>query len=279
MSVQSLMPLRISARQRDMLGYMGLPMHGWQANTDTDTKTDAQPPISTKERVAQTAPQALLVDTMDPAVRRMRLGAVRREVANFSEEEAKTPRNAAQGAIENVVFNPTISAQPRLWTLQGELTDRAGVQALLLVCESSAEADDFPLDETALALLRNILQALAWPVAQVVLTALPNTETLETVETTEALGPAHWQAHVATWQPAAVLLLGRSACRQVLNVPQDVGLGSLREQNFTLAGKLVRASYPLSYLLRNPSAKSKAWHDWLALKWACADGGELGAKV
>ena len=198
---------------------------------------------------------------------------------DISEEEAKTPKNAAQGAIENIVPGPAFSAQPRLWTLQGQLTDRAGAQALLLVCESSVEADHFPLDETALALLHNILQALAWPVAQVVLAALPSAETVAAPQAIDTHGAAHWQAYLVTWQPAAVLLLGRSACRQVLDVNQELGLSSLREQNFTLAGKLVRASYPLSYLLRNPSAKSKAWHDWLALKWACADGVESEIKI
>ncbi|MFI0547116.1 MAG: hypothetical protein ACH34Y_09415 [Brachymonas sp.] len=260
-------PLRINARQRDMLSHMGLPMLGWPAA--------AEPPAAlTPSRSAQpSAAPALLVDTMDPAVRRMRLGAVRREVGNFSEEEVETPRNAAQVAIENVVPCQALGDQPRLWTLQGELTDRVGVQALLLVCEPSADANHFPLDEDALVLLRNMLQALAWPVVQVVLAELPSTEALEAAQAIGTHGAAaHWLACLETWQPAAVLLLGRSACRQVLDVTQDVGLSRLREQNFTLAGRLVRASYPLSYLLRNPSAKSKAWHDWLALKWAWADG-------
>ena len=56
---ESAAPLRLDARQRDILAYMGLPMQGW--------------PIASLDAQTPAARQGLVVDTMDPAVRSLRL--------------------------------------------------------------------------------------------------------------------------------------------------------------------------------------------------------------
>lgn len=270
------MSLALSARQRDMLACMGLPMQGWPVQTKESQNTAAPKPAVANQVETEAA---LLVDTMNPAVRSMRLGMVKSGGATAlpPEKAAATPAaitpaisakngvDAASAAIENTAEAPTMPpASPVLWSVTGERAAQMGAQGYLLVCESPIGTDDFPYTGEALALLQNILQALALAPAQLFVSALP-------ASSDSSFSSAQWQQQIAAWQPGGVLLLGRSVCRQVLAASvASTGLSALREQALQIAGIPARVSYPLDYLLRTPQAKAKAWQDWLALTWDAA---------
>jgi uracil-DNA glycosylase family 4 len=59
--------------------------------------------------------------------------------------------------------------------------------------------------------------------------------------------------------PRLILALGRTAAEALLGV--DEPLGRLRGQVHEHAGSRIVVSFPLAYLLRNPSEKAKAWAD------------------
>ncbi len=278
------MSLQISARQRDMLAAMGLPMHGWLALRE----------VAVPSLTPGAAPAALLVNTMDPAVRGMPLGAIKREAVAGRDAAADLPLKldengvaASQAAIKvdaSVGRSADASAParspaspqarsfaPTLWSWAGQRAEQAGASAILLLLEgeggsaSQVDAPSFPLQGESQELLGNILQALAWPQQQIFIASV-SPDLLADPSLAQA-----WQAQIQAWQPGAVLLLGRKACQQVLVLPVDVqtgGLSALREQAFMVAQRPARVSYPLGYLLRNPQAKAKAWQDWLGLTWA-----------
>jgi len=60
-------------------------------------------------------------------------------------------------------------------------------------------------------------------------------------------------------RPRLILALGRAAAEILLEV--DEPLGRLRGKVHERAGVRVVVSFPLAYLLRNPSEKAKAWVD------------------
>lgn len=87
--------------------------------------------------------------------------------------------------------------------------------------------------------------------------------------TTRAGRACHFALSAATRQqldavlervrPRMILALGRAAAEVLLDV--DEPLGRLRGQVHRRAGVRVVVSFPLAYLLRNPSEKAKAWAD------------------
>lgn len=275
------MSLLLSARQRDMLSFMGLPMQGWPLEDQTPTTPaiagEAAP--SAMADLGQSAPR-LLVDTMDPAVRKLSLralkagggadGAVDGAVDGADAIAASVP--AISPELDQPKTEVALSPQdassvvwpPALWSLDGQcLTQLHGAQVLLL-CEAEHGGADFPLDAEASALLRNILQALDWPVEHWAIAAVHGQAAQD-----EAQLQARWLAQLRQWQPQALLLLGRYVCQHVLpGQAQAQGLNAMRGQTHYLAGLPARVSYPLRYLLRNPQAKAKAWQDWLQLRWA-----------
>lgn len=260
--------LRLDARQRDMLAYMGLPMQGWPIA-----------PIAPTGAQAPAAGQGLVVDTMNPAVRSLRLADLKKTdtAASLSLEKVsmKTPNsgaNIAWAASEKIVniseeqataASTAVAAAAdtlQLWSLDGvqQVAMPALGQKLLLLLECSTEQTGFPLAADALLLLRHILAALQCQPDGVVLCALPQ----------QGIQPAPWLAQIAVWQPALVLVLGRNASRAVLGAQLQSGsLSALRGQLFDIAGVATKVSYPLDYLLRKPQAKAGAWQDWLAVKW------------
>lgn len=261
--------LRLDARQRGILAYMGLPMQGWPV-AEAVADVQAQLPA---------AAQALVVDTMNPAVRSLRLADLKK--ADFpaalpiEKISIKTPNsgvNPAWAASEKIVnadaepgsvTSATVAPLPlQLWSLEGVEQTAAPelAQKLLLLLECATEPTGFPLSADALLLLRHILAALQCAPDSVVLCALPQHEA----------SPVSWQAQIAAWQPALALVLGRNASRAVLGAQLQLQAGSLsawRGQMFDVAGVAVRVSYPLDYLLRKPQAKAGAWQDWLTAKW------------
>ena len=76
-------------------------------------------------------------------------------------------------------------------------------------------------------------------------------------------------------RPRLILALGRAAAESLLDV--DEPLGRLRGKLHQRAGVRVVVSFPLAYLLRNPSEKAKAWAD-LCLAVRSLEG-EAGASV
>ena len=262
---ESAAPLRLDARQRDILAYMGLPMQGW--------------PIASLDAQTPAARQGLVVDTMDPAVRSLRLIDLKKgddsSVLPIEKIGEKTPNSSVNFAWEapekraksTVEASLTSAAavqagQLRLWSLDGveQTAKPEGAGKLLLLLEYSAAQSDFPLSPDALLLLRHILAALQWPPENLSLCALRQ----------EQAQPASWSAQLAASQPALVLVLGRNASRAVLGEQLQLQTGSLsswRGQKFDIAGIAARVSYPLDYLLRKPQAKAGAWQDWLTAKW------------
>ncbi len=249
------MSLALDTRQRDMLAFMGLPMQGW--------------PVA-KPIPAAAADTALLLDTMNPAVRSRRLG----DFKNADKEEKisiKMPESGvkpAWAAPKNEVKTTTADSLS-LWSLQGTAISSAdAAQKLLLLLECDAGQTDFPLATDALALLHNILAAAQWPTQAVVLGAIPPAS----AQPHSAASAPPWLADIAqlapTQQPALLLALGRNASRALLGEAAAPGsLSALRGQVFQVAGMAARVSYPLDYLLRKPEAKAGAWQDWLAAKW------------
>ena len=262
---ESAAPLRLDARQRDILAYIGLPMQGW--------------PIASLDAQTPAARQGLVVDTMDPAVRSLRLIDLKKgddsSVLPIEKIGEKTPNSSVNSAwaapekrAKSTVEASLTSAaavqagQLRLWSLDGveQTAKPEGAGKLLLLLEYSAAQSDFPLSPDALLLLRHILAALQWPPENLSLCALRQ----------EQAQPASWSAQLAAWQPALVLVLGRNASRAVLGEQLQLQTGSLsswRGQKFDIAGIAARVSYPLDYLLRKPQAKAGAWQDWLTAKW------------
>ena len=262
---ESAAPLRLDARQRDILAYMGLPMQGW--------------PIASLDAQTPAARQGLVVDTMDPAVRSLRLIDLKKgddsSVLPIEKIGEKTPNSSVNSAwaapekrAKSTVEASLTSAaavqagQLRLWSLDGveQTAKPEGAGKLLLLLEYSAAQSDFPLSPDALLLLRHILAALQWPPENLSLCALPQ----------DQAQPASWSAQLAASQPALVLVLGRNASRAVLGEQLQLQTGSLsswRGQKFDIAGIAARVSYPLDYLLRKPQAKAGAWQDWLTAKW------------
>ena len=262
---ESAAPLRLDARQRDILAYMGLPMQGW--------------PIASLDAQTPAARQGLVVDTMDPAVRSLRLIDLKKgddsSVLPIEKIGEKTPNSSVNFAWEapekraksTVEASLTSAAavqagQLRLWSLDGveQTAKPEGAGKLLLLLEYSAAQSDFPLSPDALLLLRHILAALQWPPENLSLCALPQ----------DQAQPASWSAQFAASQPALVRVLGRNASRAVLGEQLQLQTGSLsswRGQKFDIAGIAARVSYPLDYLLRKPQAKAGAWQDWLTAKW------------
>ncbi len=83
----------------------------------------------------------------------------------------------------------------------------------------------------------------------------------------------YWQRQIEVVQPKVILALGRFAAQAVLG--DTAPLGRLRDQVHRYRDIPVIVSYALGYLLRNPSAKGKAWADlcllmqtWHALQTA-----------
>lgn len=85
---ESAAPLRLDARQRDILAYMGLPMQGW--------------PIASLDAQTPAARQGLVVDTMDPAVRSLRLVDLKKgddsSVLPIEKIGEKTPNSSVNSA-------------------------------------------------------------------------------------------------------------------------------------------------------------------------------------
>lgn len=263
--------LCLNARQLDILAYMGLPMHGWPI-----ARLPAQFP-------AALAAQNLLVDTMSPAVRSLRLGDLKNAVSmpassadagviNIALKKQDFVEKPAQEAHKKIakIQARDVPEQPpavatnalQLWSLDGleQTAAASAARKILLLLESGANQSLFPLAADALALLRNILGALQWSPDQFVLCALPCANM--------QLQPADCLPQIALWQPALALVLGRNASRAALGVQlQTASLSALRGQTFDMASVAARVSYPLEYLLRKPDAKASAWQDWLALKW------------
>jgi uracil-DNA glycosylase family 4 len=76
-------------------------------------------------------------------------------------------------------------------------------------------------------------------------------------------------------RPRLIVALGRAAAEVLLDV--DEPLGRLRGKVHQRAGVRVVVSFPLAYLLRNPSEKAKAWAD-LCLAVRSLEG-DAGASV
>ena len=189
---ESAAPLRLDARQRDILAYMGLPMQGW--------------PIASLDAQTPAARQGLVVDTMDPAVRSLRLVDLKKgddssvlTIDKIGEKTPNSPVNSAWAAPEKrakstVEASLTSAAavqagQLRLWSLDGveQTAKPEGAGKLLLLLEYSAAQSDFPLSPDALLLLRHILAALQWPPENLSLCALRQ----------EQAQPASWSAQLA----------------------------------------------------------------------------------
>ena len=152
---ESAAPLRLDARQRDILAYMGLPMQGW--------------PIASLEAQTPAARQGLVVDTMDPAVRSLRLIDLKKgddsSVLPIEKIGEKTPNSSVNSAwaapekrAKSTVEASLTSAaavqagQLRLWSLDGveQTAKPEGAGKLLLLLEYSAAQSDFPLSPDAL---------------------------------------------------------------------------------------------------------------------------------
>ena len=272
------MSLALSARHRDMLACMGLPMQGWLVAEATAAPT--------------TAPaQTLVVDTMNPAIRSLRLADLKNsekitaESAFYAEKPALVaPKNIAnqaeqspsrQGdvsvldtvahvAADAVVVADTPVLERWSWQQRSLLAPTAPLASAvpMLLIERSNAKPGFPLGADEQALLANILSALGQTDQDLLLAVLP-----PTAADTKAV-----QAQLQAWQPAWLMLLGRQASRAALGEQtqtqsQAGSLSALRGQPFQLAGIAAWVSYPLGYLLRKPEAKAGAWQDWLAAQW------------
>ncbi|MFY7863320.1 uracil-DNA glycosylase [Roseateles sp.] len=67
------------------------------------------------------------------------------------------------------------------------------------------------------------------------------------------------QRQIELLQPRVILALGRMAVQSLLHTQE--ALGRLRGQVHRYQGIPVIVSFPLSYLLRNPAEKARAWED------------------
>ena len=272
------MSLALSARHRDMLACMGLPMQGWL--------------VAEAAAAPTTAPaQTLVVDTMNPAIRSLRLADLKNsekitaESAVYAEKPACiAPENIAhqagqsssrQGdasalaiiahaAADAVVVADTPVLERWSWQQRSLLAPTAPLASAvpMLLIERSNAKPGFPLGADEQTLLANILSALGQTDQDLLLAVLP-----PIAADTKAV-----QAQLQAWQPAWLMLMGRQASRAALgeqtqSQSQAGSLSALRGQPFQLAGIAAWVSYPLGYLLRKPEAKAGAWQDWLAAQW------------
>ena len=272
------MSLALSARHRDMLVCMGLPMQGWL--------------VAEAAAAPTTAPaQTLVVDTMNPAIRSLRLADLKNsekitaESAVYAEKpawiapeniahqagqsssrqgDASASDTVAHAAADAVAVADTPALERWSWQQRSLLAPTAPLASAvpMLLIERSNAKPGFPLGADEQALLANILSALGQTDQDLLLAVLP-----PIAADTKAV-----QAQLQAWQPAWLMLLGRQASRAALGEQtqtqsQAGSLSALRGQPFQLAGIAAWVSYPLGYLLRKPEAKAGAWQDWLAAQW------------
>lgn len=244
--------LALAPRQRAMLEAMGIGLD-WLPVAPSECH-EAPPAIAAP---VPTEEPALLIDTMDPAVRSRSLRDLRDAYeANQSGQTASTPTPIATAVAMDTPATDDVRPLA-LFNAQGQAVNQVAPGGLLVLVQANANLplDAPPLAVEAWALFGNLHRALQLPEAVAV--------SLLAVPATGAMSPAA-QAALQALDSAAYLILGRQVCAWLLG--ETAAVGKLRGQSHRYQGRAAIASYPLEYLCRAPQAKLAAWQDWLQAK-------------